>query len=144
LKRHLSRKHPEIHKQVELKDLGKKTPKSHRFKPVKRLESAVASSSRLDASKLQMKMTDFVAISPVMNCAINLAVHSGMSFSTFNCTDMRTLTTLAKKGALDNTKAVVNAENVKSAIRELAKLRREEVKKLLKRKVLGKLLLQAS
>lgn len=131
----MSRIHPAIHEEIELKDLENKKQKNVRFKPVKRLNAT--NSARLDSSKLQMRMTDYVAISPVMQSAINLAVHHGLSFSTFNCTDMRNLTTLAKKGALDNCKTVINAENVKSSVRELAKLRREEVKQLLKRKVLN-------
>jgi hypothetical protein len=122
----LSRHHPDLHSQVEKAD-NKKTPV--RFKPLKRL-NAISSHS-------QRKISDFVSISPVMQLAINLSIRKGLSFSTFDSEDMRKLTTLAKKGADDDSRQVINADNVKKSMKELARLKRDELKKVLKQKIIN-------
>lgn len=72
-----------------------------------------------------------------MQIAINLAVFKGVAFSAFDFPDMKMLTESAKGPLSDSSKTIVNSENVKTAVREFAKLRREETKKLLKRKVIN-------
>lgn len=72
-----------------------------------------------------------------MQLAIDLTIRKGLSFSTFDSKDMRKLIILAKKGAGDDSRQVVNAENVKKSLKELARLKRDELKKLLKGKIIN-------
>lgn len=68
---------------------------------------------------------------------MNLAVYNGVPFSLFDVPDMRVLTTQAKIGIGDESPRVVSSSNVKTAIKEIAKEKREELRKLLKGKVLN-------
>lgn len=82
-------------------------------------------------------MTDFNTISPTMQIAVELAVNKGIPFSTFNDSNMRKLVTLAKKGGNDSSVKVINSENVRSAIQETAKEKRDKMAKLMKNKVIS-------
>lgn len=92
---------------------------------------------KFDGSSSQKKMTDFAAISPTMKLAVNLAVYRGAPFSLFNDQSMTRLISAAKKGSGDNSSKVINAENVKSAIRELAREKRKEITNQIKGKVVN-------
>jgi hypothetical protein len=128
LKRHISRYHQEIHKEVEKND---KVEGNFRLK---RLGKTPAD---LGNALSQRKMTDFITISPVMQLAVNLAVRKGLSFSTFDSKDMRKLLVMAKKGASDSSKLVVNSENVKKSLKETAKIKKDEIRNKLKGRVLS-------
>lgn len=64
-------------------------------------------------------------------------MHRGVAFSTFNQPEMRDLTKFAKAGAGDNSKKIVNAENVKAAVSVLAAEGRIELTDMLKGKVVN-------
>lgn len=104
----MSRKHPQAYKKYDDDDKGKK------LLPTKTLKRKYV------ADPNQQKITDFTGSGLVMNDCVDLAVHRGLSFKTFDRPEMRNLTKFAKLGSGDNTKKLVNAENVKAAISERA------------------------
>lgn len=85
----------------------------------------------------QKKITDYALISPTMQLAVDLAVHKGLPFSTFNDPSMRKLTTLAKKGNGDQSSTTINSENVVSSIHELAKQKRDQISAKMKGKIVS-------
>lgn len=129
LMKHLKCVHPKSFDDYENKASEAKTKlKSNPFK-----RSSGKTSSSSGSSNKQMKMTKYIGNSRTMMNAVGLAVHNGVAFSLFDSFDMRELTVRAGNG--DDSEKVVNSENVKSAIHELAKLEREELKKLLQHKI---------
>lgn len=103
-------------------------------RPSKRLGTNIKTK---DLSKNQPKITDYAIVSPVMQLAVNLAVHKGLSFSTFDSEDMRKLVLLAKTGAKDGSKRVVNADNVKSSVKYIADVKRNEIQSNFKGKIVN-------
>lgn len=89
------------------------------------------------SSPKQVKITSYTGLSKILHTAVNLAVHNGVPFSIFDVPDMRVLTTQAKIGIGDESARVVSSSNVKMAIKEIAKEKRDELRQLLKGKVIN-------
>lgn len=129
LRKHLERKHTDVFKlfKKEVKEMQERADKN----PLK------SSKNSVELSQLkQKKLTEFSKISKVMMLAANLAVHNGYSFKSFNCNDMTELLNGAKKGLNDTSSEVINSENIKSAIKELAAAKRGEMLKLMQNKLI--------
>lgn len=125
LKRHLERFHSKIYKNVIDADAT-----TSQKKKSKRM-------ARRIASKTQKPISDFVAVSPVMMLAVNLAVHKCVTFNTFEHHWMKQLTNYAKKGAGDASKLCINANNVKASIVKLSQLRKQKIIKAIQGKTLS-------
>lgn len=87
------------------------------------------------SSAKQTKITKFIQHSRTMKDAVELAVNNGVSFSLFDSSAMRSLTSRAGGG--EDSEKIVSSENVKSAITEMAKEKREEMKRLIQDKVIN-------
>lgn len=85
----------------------------------------------------QRKLTDYVVVSPVMKLCVELAVHKGTPFSTFDDPAMRKLLKMAKIGSSDNSNKVINAENVKQAVIDIAASERQMLINMLDRRVIS-------
>ena len=72
-----------------------------------------------------------------MSVAINLVVHDAVCFSVFDSQNMRKLVMNAKKGAGDYSKQVINAENVKKSLKLIASLKKDEIQKSLRGKIVN-------
>lgn len=123
--RHLQRKHPEQHKEYEDAEKAKKDLVHQNLK------------RKRTSDPKQPKITDFTGTAVVMNTCVDLAVHRGIAFKTFDQPEMRNLTKYAKAGIEDKSPKVINAENVKAAISERAAKERLEVAEMLKGKVVS-------
>jgi hypothetical protein len=102
LSNHLKRAHPNSFKDFE-KDHQKAKEKS-KFKSGKKNLLAVS----------QRRITDFTTISPTMTLAVELVVNKGVSFSTFDDSTMRKLTSAAKKGSNDHSSTTVGRPSLSS------------------------------
>lgn len=159
IKRHFERAHPKEYRICEQKDsksaanMNKRKSKT-KFVQVKRLNISSAksssSASNLTSSQsqqsqskgkpkiqVQQTITDFISVSPVMQRAINLVVKNGVSFSIFASEDMQNLITAAKTGLKDHSRAIINPDNLKKAVREFAALKADLLRKKIERRVIS-------
>lgn len=85
----------------------------------------------------QKRITDFQEIPPVMKLCAEAAIHEGIPFSKFNSKYTMKLVSLAKKGANDNSTKTINSENIKDSVHILSKQRRNQLKALMKGKIVS-------